>query len=75
MRKVQGESQGPVGRVEPDSPAGLFLLLWGCALQRGRGGRYPVHTVISTGSEDDFISLPDIAKYKIPEFPADVVKN
>ena len=31
--------------------------------------------VISTGSEDDYISLTDIAKYKNPEFPADVVKN
>ena len=26
MRKVQGASQGPVGRVEPDSPAGPFLV-------------------------------------------------
>ena len=31
--------------------------------------------VISTGNDDDYISLTDIAKYKNPEFPADVVKN
>jgi len=32
--------------------------------------------VVSTaGSEDDFISLTDIAKYKNPSAPADVVKN
>ena len=31
--------------------------------------------VISTGNDDDFISLTDIAKYKNSEFPADVVKN
>ncbi len=31
--------------------------------------------VISTGSDDDYISLTDIVKYKNPEFPADVVKN
>lgn len=31
--------------------------------------------VISTGSDDDYISLTDIAKYKNPEFPADVVIN
>jgi len=32
-------------------------------------------TVLSQGTDDDFISLTDIAKYKNPEFPADVVKN
>ena len=32
-------------------------------------------TVISKPNEDDYISLTDIAKYKNPEFPADVVKN
>ena len=32
-------------------------------------------TVLSKGNENDFISLTDIAKYKNPEFPADVVKN
>lgn len=32
-------------------------------------------TVLSTRNEDDFISLTDIAKYRNPEFPADVVKN
>jgi hypothetical protein len=32
-------------------------------------------TVLSKGNDDDFISLTDIAKYKNPEFPADVVKN
>jgi len=32
-------------------------------------------TVLSVGSPDDFISLTDIARYKNPEFPADVVKN
>jgi hypothetical protein len=31
--------------------------------------------VVSRGKDDDFISLTDIAKYKNPEFPADVVKN
>ncbi len=31
--------------------------------------------VLSTGNENDYISLTDIAKYKNPEFPADVVKN
>ncbi len=31
--------------------------------------------VLSKGDEDDFISITDIARYKNPEFPADVVKN
>jgi hypothetical protein len=31
--------------------------------------------VISTGNEDDYIRLTDIAEYKNPELPADVVKN
>lgn len=32
-------------------------------------------SVISKGSNDDFISLTDIARYRNPEFPADVIKN
>ena len=32
-------------------------------------------TVLSKGDENDYISLTDIARYKNPEFPADVVKN
>ena len=32
-------------------------------------------TVLSQGTPDDFISLTDIAKYKNPESPADVIKN
>ena len=32
-------------------------------------------TVLSVGSPDDYISLTDIARYKNPEFPADVIKN
>jgi hypothetical protein len=32
-------------------------------------------TVLSAGTPDDFISLTDIARYKNPEFPADVIKN
>ena len=32
-------------------------------------------TVISNGNDKDYISLTDIAKYKNPEFPADVIKN
>ena len=32
-------------------------------------------TVLSSGNENDYISLTDIAKYKNPEFPADLVKN
>jgi hypothetical protein len=32
-------------------------------------------TILSKGDDNDFISLTDIAKYKNPEFPADVVKN
>ena len=31
--------------------------------------------VISSPNNDDYISLTDIARYKNPEFPADVVKN
>ena len=31
--------------------------------------------VISKPSQDDYISLTDIARYKNPEFPADVIKN
>ena len=31
--------------------------------------------VISKPNEEDYISLTDIARYKNPEFPADVVKN
>ena len=32
-------------------------------------------SVLSTGNDDDYISLTDIAKYKNSEFPADVIKN
>ena len=32
-------------------------------------------SVVSTGGEDDYISLTDIARKRNPEFPADVVKN
>lgn len=32
-------------------------------------------TVLTTLDNEDYISLTDIAKYKNPEFPADVVKN
>ncbi len=32
-------------------------------------------SVVSTGSDDDYISLTDIARYKNSEAPADVVKN
>ena len=32
-------------------------------------------SVISSAKKDDYISLTDIARYKNPEFPADVVKN
>ena len=32
-------------------------------------------TVLSQGTDNDFISLTDIAKYKNSEFPADVIKN
>ena len=31
--------------------------------------------VLSKGTDDDYISLTDIAKYKNPEFPAEVVRN
>lgn len=34
-----------------------------------------ISVVTTIGSEDDYISLTDIAKYRNPEFPADVVKN
>lgn len=32
-------------------------------------------SIVSDGANDDYISLTDIAKYKNPEFPADVIKN
>ena len=32
-------------------------------------------SVVSKGKEADYLSLTDIARYKNPEFPADVVKN
>jgi len=32
-------------------------------------------TVLSKGKDDDYISLTDIAKYKNPESPADIIKN
>ena len=32
-------------------------------------------TIISKPNQDDYISLTDIARYRNPEFPADVVKN
>lgn len=32
-------------------------------------------TVLSMTGEEDYISLTDIAKYRNPEFPADVIKN
>jgi len=32
-------------------------------------------TVLSKGTDDDYISLTDIAKYKNSEFPAEVVRN
>ena len=32
-------------------------------------------SILSVGSPDDYISITDIARYKNPEFPADVVKN
>jgi len=32
-------------------------------------------TVLSQGTDDDYISLTDIAKYKNTEFPAEVVRN
>ena len=35
MHKAQGASQGPVGRVEPDSPAGLFLWYGGYVSEEG----------------------------------------
>ena len=38
-------------------------------------GKSETIRVLSQGTDDDFISLTDIAKYKNPEFPADVIKN
>ena len=32
-------------------------------------------TILSTGDDNDFISLTDIARYKNPHEPKDVVKN
>jgi len=32
-------------------------------------------SVLSQGQDDDFISLTDIARYKNPEFPSDVIQN
>ena len=32
-------------------------------------------TVLSKGTDDDYISLTDIAKYKNAEFPSDVIQN
>ena len=32
-------------------------------------------TVLSQGSDNDYISLTDIARYKNPEFPSDVIQN
>jgi len=32
-------------------------------------------TILSKGDENDFISITDIARYKNPESPADVIKN
>ena len=34
-----------------------------------------IAVVTTVGSEEDFISLTDIAKRRNPEFPADVIKN
>lgn len=34
-----------------------------------------IAVVTTVGSEEDYISLTDIAKHRNPEFPADVVKN
>lgn len=34
-----------------------------------------ISVVTTIGSEDDFISLTDMARHRNPEFPADVVKN
>ena len=34
-----------------------------------------IAVVTTVGSEDDYISLTDIARHRNPEFPADVVKN
>lgn len=34
-----------------------------------------ISVITTVGSEDDYISLTDIARHRNPEFPADVVKN
>lgn len=34
-----------------------------------------ISIVTTVGSEDDYISLTDIARHRNPEFPADVIKN
>ena len=34
-----------------------------------------IHVTIIQNNKSDYISLTDIAKYKNPDFPADVVKN
>lgn len=34
-----------------------------------------IAVVTTVGSEDDYISLTDIARHRNPEFPADVIKN
>lgn len=34
-----------------------------------------ISVVTTVGSEDDYISLTDIARHRNPEFPADVIKN
>lgn len=34
-----------------------------------------VVAVVSFGNSKDYISLTDIAKYRNPDFPADVIKN
>lgn len=38
-------------------------------------GGVDIAVVTAVGSEEDYISLTDIARHKNPEFPADVVKN
>ena len=32
-------------------------------------------SIVTSINNEDYISLTDIAKYKNPEFPADVIKN
>lgn len=34
-----------------------------------------ISVVTNIGSQDDYISLTDIARYRNAEFPADVIKN